>query len=140
MMPTPRLRRIALALPLAALAFSGAPAAAAMIHGPSAGRSPAGMAEAAWKAAAQAPAELPANVATLRLGAAQGTAPGTDCTGCSEALASAGRPRPSATLSVNMAILVLGTLWVGLMLRRIQLRSAMEGIRGAGPRHAAGGH
>ncbi len=140
MTPTPSLRRIALALPLAALALSGAPAAAAMIHGPTAGRSPAGMADAGWTAAALSRAELPANVAALRLGAPQGTAPGTDCAGCGESVPQAGRPRHGATLSVNMAILVLGTLWVGLMLRRIQLRSAMEGLRNAGPRHAAGGH
>jgi hypothetical protein len=137
MMPTPRLRRIALTLSLAAMAVFGAPAAATVIHGSSPGRSPAGMADATWTAAALPSAELPANVAALRLGAGQGG----DCAGCGEALAAASRARPaSATLSVNMAILVLGTLWVGLMLRRIQLRSAMDGLRGAAPRHAAGGH
>jgi hypothetical protein len=52
----------------------------------------------------------------------------------------------SATLPVNIAILGLGTLWLGLMVRRIQQRSASlvdlsaAELGGAAPQPAAGGH
>jgi len=78
---------------------------------------------------------LPAGVAGLRIGAPLVE----ECTDCREAVPSA-ITRRGSTLSVNLAILVLGTLWVGLMLRRIQIRSALGDLRDAGPRHAAGGH
>ena len=44
-----------------------------------------------------------------------------------------------STRSVNIAIVVLGTLWVGLMARRIQLHSAAGSFRSAAPQPAAGG-
>ena len=79
---------------------------------------------------------LPTGVAGLRIGAPQAE----ECTDCREVAPPSAIVRRSSTLSVNLAILVLGTLWVGLMLRRIQLRSALDDLRDAGPRHAAGGH
>lgn len=51
---------------------------------------------------------------------------------------------PSVTLSVNAAIMALGSLWLVLMARRIHGRSAVDGMAGqmlssAAPRPAAGG-
>ncbi len=132
MMPTPLLRRIVMALPVAVLALADpAPAGAAVIHEPSPGHV---RAAPAWPAAAQITADLPSGAAGL------GAAQGTGCTGCGEAPAAHAGPRRSPTLSVNVAILLLGSLWLALMLRRIQLRSAMAGLRAAAPQHAAGGH
>ena len=50
--------------------------------------------------------------------------------------------RRGATLSVNVAIMALGGLWLVLMARRIQLRGVADGggmLSSAAPRHAAGG-
>lgn len=129
------LRRVALtvllAIPVAAPVAQ--PAGAAVIHGQPQGRSIAGQPDLAWPAAHAA--VLPAGVAGLRIG----SAPMEECADCREPAPSP-LGRRSSTLSVNLAILILGTLWVGLMLRRIQLRSALDDLRDAGPRHAAGGH
>ena len=46
----------------------------------------------------------------------------------------------SATLPVSLAILALGSLWLTLMVRRLQPRSAAGALRNVGPQHAAGGH
>lgn len=141
------LRCVALALMLAipALAPFTQPAAAAVIQGQTPARTSAGLPEQAWPTtvahAAVLPAGglpagvLPAGVAGLRIGAPLVE----ECTDCREAVPSA-ITRRGSTLSVNLAILVLGTLWVGLMLRRIQIRSALSDLRDAGPRHVAGGH
>lgn len=136
------LRSVALALMLAipALVAFTPPAAAVVIQGQSQVRTGAGLPEQAWPAvlahAAVLPAGgLPTGVAGLRIGAPLVE----ECTDCREAAPST-MVRRGSTLSVNLAILVLGTLWVGLMLRRIQLRSALDDLRDAGPRHAAGGH
>lgn len=123
-------RSLALALSVAFLAPSPG-AEAALIHGQSPSR-PTPHAEAATLHAVA----LPAGAAAWRVAGPLGT----DCQGCAEPAPAGTLGRRSSTLSVNLAILVLGTLWVGLMMRRIQLRSAMDGLRGAGPRHAAGGH
>jgi hypothetical protein len=82
-------------------------------------------------------AALPAGAAALRAAASQG---GMLCDGCAPNLVAAEAPRGSATLSVNMAILVLGSLWLTLMVRRIQLRIGGDGLNGGGRPHAAGGH
>ena len=131
MMPTHPVRRMALALPViaAALAMPAFPSEAAVVHTPAGTHRHGGWAEPAWSATAF-------DAVAPRLGAV----PALECTGCGEILSAAPHARRSATLSVNVAILVLGTLWVGLMLRRIHLRSAMGDLRGAAPRHAAGGH
>ena len=136
------LRCVALALMLAipALAPFTQPAAAAVIQGQTPARTSAGLPEQAWPTtvahAAVLPAGvLPAGVAGLRIGAPLVE----ECTDCREAVPSA-IVRRGSTLSVNLAILVLGTLWVGLMLRRIQIHSALSDLRDAGPRHVAGGH
>jgi hypothetical protein len=131
------LRAVALAVMLAipALAPFTQPAGAAVIQGQAPARTSVGLPEMAWPAAAAHAAVLPAGVAGLRVGAPQAE----ECTDCREA-APPSIGRRGSTLSVNLAILVLGTLWVGLMLRRIQLRSALDTLRDAGPRHAAGGH
>jgi hypothetical protein len=63
---------------------------------------------------------------------------GTSCEGCAATLGSA-QPR-SPTRSVNLAILVLGSLWLTLMVRRIQMRAAEDGLRSGARPHAAGGH
>ncbi len=131
------LRSVALALMLAipALAPVSQPAGAAVIQGQTPARTSAGLPELAWPAAVAHAAVLPAGVAGLRIGAPLVE----ECTDCPE-VAPTSIVLHSSTLSVNLAILVLGTLWVGLMLRRIQLRSALDTLRDAGPRHAAGGH
>jgi hypothetical protein len=133
-----RLRCVALAVTMMApaMALPMAPATATVIHGPSATRAGAVQPDPAWTSAALGAPSLPAGVAGLRVAGPQAS----ECTDCGEITAPAVRSRGNPTLSVNVAILVLGTLWVGLMLRRIQLRSALPGLRGAGPRHAAGGH
>lgn len=127
-----RLRCVALAVTITApaMALPVLPAGASVIHAPAGTRPAAALPDTAW-----APA-LPAGVAGLRVGTPQGT----DCADCADPAAPSPRRSGNATLSVNVAILVLGTLWVALMLRRIQLRSAVSGFRGAAPRHAAGGH
>lgn len=122
------LRRVILAVAVVLLAAPPA-AQAALIHG----QSPARTGLRAEPAAFAHAAALPAGAASWRV-----PAQGSEC--CAEPVAPAARTRPGTTLSVNLAIVVLGTLWVGLMLRRIQLRSAMDDLRGAAPRHAAGGH
>lgn len=128
------LRRAALALMLAIPAAAPAlrPASAAVIHGQERSSTTAGLPDLAWPVAHAA--VLPAGVAGLRI-----PAPPEECTDCRESASSA-LGRRGSTLSVNLAILLLGTLWVGLMLRRIQLRSGLDDLRDAGPRHAAGGH
>lgn len=131
------LRCIALALTLAVPAVTAAaqPAAAAVIQGQAPARTGAGLPELAWPVATAHAAMLPAGVAGLRISSPQGE----ECADCRET-APATIARRDSTLSVNLAILVLGTLWMGLMLRRIQLRSTLGDLRDAGPRHAAGGH
>ena len=131
------LRRVALALMLAIPAFApfAQQAGAAVIQGQTPAHTSPGLLEQAWPAAVAHAAALPAGVAGLRIGAPQAE----ECADCREATPPT-IVRRGSTLSVNLAILVLGTLWVGLMLRRIQLRSALDDLRDAGPRHAAGGH
>lgn len=85
-------------------------------------------------------AALPAGAAALRVAAAQGGAQGMVCDGCSPGMMAAEAPRRSATLSVNVAILVLGSLWLTLMVRRIQMRLGSDDFTGGGRPHAAGGH
>jgi hypothetical protein len=63
---------------------------------------------------------------------------GAACDGCSAVLDEV--PGRSATRSVNLAILVLGSLWLTLMVRRIQMRAGEDGLRGGARPHAAGGH
>jgi len=60
------------------------------------------------------------------------------CDGCAATLDEA--PGRSATRSVNLAILVLGSLWMTLMVRRIQMRAGEDELRGGARPHAAGGH
>jgi hypothetical protein len=45
----------------------------------------------------------------------------------------------SPTRSVNLAILALGSLWLTLMVRRIQMRASVDGIRRGARPHAATG-
>lgn len=127
-----RLRTVSLAAALITLATPPA-AQASLILGPAQARH-AASSDTAWHAPIQ-PASLPAGAASWRIQGPQAT----DCHGCGTQAPQA-TGRRGSTLSVNIAILVLGTLWVGLMLRRIQLRSAVDGLRNAGPPHAAGGH
>jgi len=85
-------------------------------------------------------ASLPAGAAALRVAAPHGGAQGVVCDDCAPSLGAAEAPRRGATLSVNVAILVLGSLWLTLMVRRIQMRLGGDGLNGGGRPHAAGGH
>lgn len=69
--------------------------------------------------------------------------------GCADCVAGLADQRPAgrsgATLSVNIAIVGLGMMWLALMLRRSQQHPPQRSLStddpaGAGPRRAAGGH
>ncbi len=85
-------------------------------------------------------AALPVGAAALRVGTPHAMTQGVVCDGCTPGMVTADAPARSATLSVNMAILVLGSLWLTLMVRRVQMRLGGHGLNAGARPHAAGGH
>ncbi len=83
---------------------------------------------------------MPLRVATPMGVAPLGVAQAVRCDGCTPVTMPIEAPRRSATLSVNVAILVLGSLWLTLMVRRIQMRLGSDDLNGGARPHAAGGH
>jgi len=110
-----------------------------------------GTPDAGWRALAEGAtprlrgeAALPSDVPALRVGAPHGGPLGLPkvaaCDGCTPGMVPTEAPRHSSALPVNVAILVLGSLWLTLMVRRIQLRLGSESLNGGARPHAAGGH
>ena len=59
-----------------------------------------------------------------------------DCSACGQEADGSGQ---GTTLPVNLAILALGSLWLALMVRRIQQHSANRGLRSGGRQPAEAG-
>jgi hypothetical protein len=148
-------RNAAAAATLVGCLFATPPAVAGLPYGPTGFAFEDGymLLDAASTAQHPGSAPMPAGVVALRAAPAQES----PCDGCDFEQGVAATPDQNGpTLQVNMAILVLGSLWVALMARRIQQRTAAEdrddatledaleqalerALRGGGPQHAAGG-
>lgn len=118
-----RCRTVAVAL-LTAGMIVVTPASAGLMQTEPAARL--GTPDAGWRALAEGTPQVAQNVAA--------------CVGCTPGIEPTEAPRRSSTLPVNVAILVLGSLWLTLMVRRIQLRLGSEDLNGGARPHAAGGH